>query len=72
MPLIALVLVQLQPGVLKLFQFLGERNVERALMTRNARTPPTEAFLKRLQEELECDRDKYPSLDSEGLFSKVS
>ena len=63
-------LFQLQPGVLDLFQFLGERDIKRALMTRNAWVP-TNAFLKRLREELEASKDKYPSLNSEELFSMV-
>ncbi len=62
---------QLQPGVLELFQFLGERDIERALVTRNARLP-TNAFLKRLDEELEANKDKYPSLKRDKLFSMVS
>ena len=62
---------QLQPGVLELFQFLGERDIKRALVTRNTQLPAN-AFLKRLDEELEANKDKYPSLEQDKLFSMVS
>ncbi len=62
---------QLQPGVLELFQFLGERDIKRALVTRNSQLPAN-AFLKRLDEELEANKDKYPSLEQDKLFSMVS
>ncbi len=62
--------MQLQPGVLELFQFLGESGIKRALVTRNAQLP-TDAFLKKLREELDSKKDNYPSLNSGNLFSKV-
>ena len=56
--------------MLELLHYLEERGIKRALMTRNARMP-TDAFLKKLSEELDSKKDNYPSLNSKDLFSQV-
>lgn len=40
-------------------------------MTRNGRMP-TDAFLKRLKENLTANSDKYPHLHVDSVFSEVS
>lgn len=62
--------LQLQPGVLELLHFLSERQVKRALMTRNNHRS-VDVFLAHLQQKLEGRQSVYPSLDSSDLFSEV-
>ena len=62
--------MSLQPGVLDLLHYIAERGVRRALMTRNA-WKATHLFLDKLQQELVANKEKYPHLSKDDVFSEV-
>ena len=62
--------LELQPGLLEVIHFLAEHRIQRAIMTRNT-FESVEVFLGRVKEKLEVQRDSFPHLSADTLFSKV-
>ena len=62
--------MELQPGVLELLDYLAEQKIERAIMTRN--TPVSvDVLLRGLTEKLQREQHLFPNLSPDGFFSKV-
>ena len=62
--------LQLQPGLLDLLHMLVQSGIERAVVTRNS-PEATQVFLDKVHQELTNNRQHYPLLNPNHIFSQV-
>ena len=62
--------MQLQPGVLELMDYLAEHRIQRAIMTRNTLVG-VDVLLHNMREKLQQEKDRFSNISPDNFFSKV-